>query len=258
MLWIIVSVALKKWYVSFDAQCRWNVAHFYETRKPIPCSSPASPKNELCPTWKPFPAISTTTEGKPLVVPFSTGVAVNVAPVAPLLKVLVWPRSISPLWTWRATLAITPDPQGDRTTWKISRCQRRPILLVAHAYKFIFMLGGFWQLLEEVHLIGKTLWRSLQQTVGESSQGKTNFWLWIDENRFKYKWVLTALEKEKTVRVGIGVRDQFRLGGWRRLPEYFVYCLPENQVVLPEYYMFLPENSYLNNSTLPDEPRITK
>ena len=27
--------------------------------------------------------------------------------------------------------------------------------------------------------------RSLQQTVGESSQGKTNFWLWIDENRFK-------------------------------------------------------------------------
>ena len=30
--------------------------------------------------------------------------------------------------------------------------------------------------------------RSLQQTVGESSQGKTNFLkLWIDENRFKYK-----------------------------------------------------------------------
>ena len=34
-----------------------------------------------------------------------------------------------------------------------------------------------------------TLWafarRNLQQTVGESSQGKTNFWLWINENRFK-------------------------------------------------------------------------
>ena len=27
--------------------------------------------------------------------------------------------------------------------------------------------------------------RSLQQTVGERSQGKTNVWFWIDENRFK-------------------------------------------------------------------------
>ena len=30
---------------------------------------------------------------------------------------------------------------------------------------------------------------------------------------------------------------------WGQLPEYFFHCLPENQVVLPEYYMifFLPE-----------------
>ena len=34
----------------------------------------------------------------------------------------------------------------------------------------------------------------------------------------------------------IGVRDQFRLGGLRS--EYFLHCLPENQVGLPEYYMF--------------------
>ena len=26
-------------------------------------------------------------------------------------------------------------------------------------------------------------------------------------------------------------------GGWGQLPEYFMHCLPENQVVLPEYYM---------------------
>ena len=26
-------------------------------------------------------------------------------------------------------------------------------------------------------------------------------------------------------------------GGWGQLPEYFLHCLPENQVVLPEYYM---------------------
>ena len=30
--------------------------------------------------------------------------------------------------------------------------------------------------------------RSLQQTVGETSQGKINFWLRINENRFKYKF----------------------------------------------------------------------
>ena len=43
-----------------------------------------------------------------------------------------------------------------------------------------------------------------------------------------------------THEIAIGVRDQFRLGGggggWGQLPEYFIHCLPENQVVLPEYY----------------------
>ena len=28
-------------------------------------------------------------------------------------------------------------------------------------------------------------------------------------------------------------------GGWGQLPEYFLYFLPENQVVLPEYYASL-------------------
>ena len=47
----------------------------------------------------------------------------------------------------------------------------------------------------------------------------------------------------------IGVRDQFRLGGPRSVARIFSpivacpnifskCCLPENQVVLPEYYMF--------------------
>ena len=44
----------------------------------------------------------------------------------------------------------------------------------------------------------------------------------------------------------IGVWDQFRLGGggggWRLLPEYFLHCLPENQVVLPEYYVLFCSN----------------
>ena len=34
-------------------------------------------------------------------------------------------------------------------------------------------------------------------------------------------------------------------GGWGLLPEYFLHCLPENQVHLPEYY----ENDHLKNST---------
>ena len=50
----------------------------------------------------------------------------------------------------------------------------------------------------------------------------------------------------------IGVRDQFRLGGWGPLPEYFLHCLPENPVVLPEYYLsFLPEYGYFQNSAPP-------
>ena len=28
-------------------------------------------------------------------------------------------------------------------------------------------------------------------------------------------------------------------GGWSQLPEYFIHCLPENEVVLPEYYMYM-------------------
>ena len=35
----------------------------------------------------------------------------------------------------------------------------------------------------------------------------------------------------------IGVRDQFRSGGWGLPPEYFLHRLPENQVVLLEYYL---------------------
>ena len=37
----------------------------------------------------------------------------------------------------------------------------------------------------------------------------------------------------------IGVRDQFHLGGGgglRSVANIFIHCLPENQVVLPEYY----------------------
>ena len=42
--------------------------------------------------------------------------------------------------------------------------------------------------------------------------------------------------------VYIGVRDQFRLGGLRSVARIliFIHCLPENQVVLPEYYMIPP------------------
>ena len=37
----------------------------------------------------------------------------------------------------------------------------------------------------------------------------------------------------KSVPVSIDVRDEFRSGGWSLLPEYFLHCLPESQVVLP-------------------------
>ena len=42
----------------------------------------------------------------------------------------------------------------------------------------------------------------------------------------------------------------FRGGGvWGQLPKYFLHWLPENQVVLPEYYMLFPQkNGYLKNS----------
>ena len=50
----------------------------------------------------------------------------------------------------------------------------------------------------------------------------------------------------------IEVQDQFPGGGgggWGLLPEYFLQRLPENQVVLPEYYLLFPENhSHLKNS----------
>ena len=38
------------------------------------------------------------------------------------------------------------------------------------------------------------------------------------------------------IKTSKGVRDQFCLWGWGLLPEYFIKCLPENQVVWPEYY----------------------
>ena len=44
----------------------------------------------------------------------------------------------------------------------------------------------------------------------------------------------------------IFVRDEYRSWGGGLLPEYFLHCLPENQVVLTEYYLFFwPENGYL-------------
>ena len=45
----------------------------------------------------------------------------------------------------------------------------------------------------------------------------------------------------RSSRIVTGVRDQFRIGGWGQLPEYFLHCLPKNQVVLPEYYTFCPK-----------------
>ena len=46
----------------------------------------------------------------------------------------------------------------------------------------------------------------------------------------------------------IGVRDQFCLGGgggWVQMSKYFIHCLPENQVVLPKYYMIFARKYYL-------------
>ena len=38
--------------------------------------------------------------------------------------------------------------------------------------------------------------------------------------------------------MGIGLPGNFFLGwGWSLLPEYFLRCLPEKQVVLPKYYL---------------------
>ena len=49
--------------------------------------------------------------------------------------------------------------------------------------------------------------------------------------------------------VCLGVRDQFRLGELRSVVRILIHCLPENQVVLPEYYMifFSSENGHLKN-----------
>ena len=49
----------------------------------------------------------------------------------------------------------------------------------------------------------------------------------------------------------IGAWDQFRLiEGWGELPEYFLHCLPKNQVVLPEYYLIFARKivRYMKNS----------
>ena len=57
-------------------------------------------------------------------------------------------------------------------------------------------------------------------------------------------WAYCMLHWRK---MGIGVRDEFRWGGWSLLSEYFfLHCLHENQVVLPECYLIvLPQNGYL-------------
>lgn len=41
----------------------------------------------------------------------------NWDPVAPLWNVLVWFSWMRPLWYWRATRAVTPEPVGLRSTW---------------------------------------------------------------------------------------------------------------------------------------------
>lgn len=46
----------------------------------------------------------------------STAFPVNWDPVAPLWNVLVWFSWMRPLWYWRATRAVTPEPQGLRST----------------------------------------------------------------------------------------------------------------------------------------------
>ena len=47
--------------------------------------------------------------------------------------------------------------------------------------------------------------------------------------------------------------------GRGQLPEYFIHCLPENQVVLLEYYMIPPPpppNSYFTNSRAAAAPSL--
>ena len=38
------------------------------------------------------------------------------------------------------------------------------------------------------------------------------------------------------------------------ISKYFLQCLPENQLDLPEYYLFLPENGHLKYSGVPPPP----
>ena len=52
----------------------------------------------------------------------------------------------------------------------------------------------------------------------------------------------------------IGIRDQFCLGGMTSVAGIFSPLLAENQVVLPKYYVFLPENGYLKNSRAATAP----
>ena len=51
-----------------------------------------------------------------------------------------------------------------------------------------------------------------------------------------YIYIATFLGLSICVRL----RDQFGLGGRGLLPEYFIQCLPENQVLLPEFYVSPP------------------
>ena len=46
----------------------------------------------------------------------------------------------------------------------------------------------------------------------------------------------------------IGVQDEFPSGSWGLLPEYFLHCLPENQVVLLEYYLLFARKWSFENS----------
>ena len=74
----------------------------------------------------------------------------------------------------------------------------------------------------------------------------------IQCNIFGRTYVFAPLSSPMTP---IGVRDQCRLGGGggglRSVPRIFSPLLAENQVVLPEYYMFLlPENCHFKNSQI--------
>ena len=75
-------------------------------------------------------------------------------------------------------------------------------------------------------------------------------------------WINVAYKLWSTVCWWRGDRSRWWTHGrtgpisYAQLPEYVIYCLPEIQVVLPEYYMilFLPEYGYMNNYRGPPPP----